>query len=155
MPLASIEMKIVTDNKRLRRPTDFVREGEDISEIVEALFQGLEEHNAVGLSANQLGYKKRVFVMSMKPRPPVCLVNAVIVKNRGGQVGKERCLSLPGFEVKIKRPQRITLKGLNQYFKPVKYKLSGLQARIACHEINHLDGILIIDYEEEARVDSQ
>lgn len=140
-------MKIVTNEKQLRKPTDFVKEGEDISEMVDSLFREMQENDALGLAANQLGYKKRLFVMSIEPWPPICVVNALILKNRGSQVGMEGCRSLPGVKVRVKRPQQITLRGVNQYFRPVKYRLSGLQARIACHEIDHLIGKLITDHE--------
>ena len=145
---------IVTDIRFLRKPTEEVQEGEDISEIVDSLFNGLKEFNAIGLSANQLGYNKRIFVMAMKPHPPICVVNPIITKVRGSRVREESCLSIPetlrhsGSRISLRRPQQITIKGLNQYFKAVKYKLSGFQARVACHEIDHLDGKLIIDYKE-------
>lgn len=145
-------MNIVTNEKYLRRPTDFVHDSEDIAEIVDNLFQGLKEHDTLGLAANQLGYKKRIFVMSMKPQPRICVVNALIMKQRGSQVVLEGCHSLPGVEVRVKRPLQITLKGVNQYFKPVKYRLSGLQARTACHEVDHLIGKLITDYGVEAKI---
>lgn len=136
--------KIVTDKKKLRRPTKIVEESTDIKEEVAALFLSLGE-DADGLAANQLGYNLHIFVMRLDPQPPICIVNPVIKKVRGSQLGKERCLSLPGVELVIKRPQHITVKGLNQYYRSVKYKLSGRQARVACHEIDHLKGKLIID----------
>ena len=145
---------IVTDIGFLRKRTEEVQEGEDISEIVDSLFNGLKEFNAIGLSANQLGYNKRIFVMTMKPYPSICVVNPTITKVRGSRVRGESCLCIPetlrhsGSGISVRRPQQITIKGLNQYFKPVKYKLSGFQARVACHEIDHLNGKLIIDYKE-------
>jgi len=56
------------------------------------------------------------------------------------------CESLPGKSVYVERPKLIKVKGLNQYLEPVTYSLSGFSARVACHEIDHLDGKLIIDY---------
>lgn len=143
-------MDIVTSITQLRKPTKQVGSGDDISDIVANLFAELGMYrNAGGLSANQLGYNKRVFVMIMKPCPPICIVNPLITKQRGSQIGEEFCLSLPGHPVTVKRPQQIVVKGENQYHKYVKYKLSGLQARIACHEIDHLNGKLITDYKLE------
>lgn len=140
-------MEIVTDIIKLRKPAKIVKEGDDIEECVEGLFQGLKErNNAVGLSANEIGYKYSIFVMDMPTGPPICVMNPVITKQRGSGVRKEVCLSIPGVEVIVKRPKQIVVKGINRYFKPVKYKLSGFQARIACHEIDHLFGKLIIDY---------
>lgn len=141
-------MNIVTNVAKLRKPTEWVAGDDDSSEIAASLFAELKERNAVGLSANQLGYKKRIFVMTMKPSPAVCIVNPLITKQRGNQIGEECCLSLPGVSVTVKRPQQVVIKGENQYRKHVRYKLSGQQARIACHEIDHLVGKLIIDYKE-------
>ena len=141
-------MNIVTNIAQLRKSTKLVDDNEDIGEIVNNLFQGLKEHNAMGLSANQLGYNKRIFVMTMKPYPPVCVVNPIIAKERGSQLTEEGCLTLPGVIVKVKRPRQVVIKGQNQYHKPVKYRLNGQQARIACHEVDHLIGKLITDYKQ-------
>lgn len=142
-------MEIVTDITKLRKPTKFVEEGDNINQSVEDLFLGLKEFSAIGLSANQLGYSHRIFVMMMPAGPPICLVNPMISKVRGNNIREEGCLSIPKVKVTIKRPQQLTIKGVNRYFKPVKYKLSGLQARVACHEVDHLFGKLILDYKEE------
>jgi len=155
--------KIITDQEFLRKPTEEVKEGGDIREIydiVAALFKtlkGSEEilgMKALGLSANQLGYTKRIFVMDMRPYPPVCIINPVITRVKGSQVREESCFSIPetmspGKGITVKRPLKVVVRGLNQYFKPVKYKLTGLQARVAYHEIDHLNGKLITDYKEE------
>ena len=109
-------MKIVTNEKLLRRPTDFVEDGEDISEIVDNLFLEMHNHDALGLAANQLGYDKRIFVMSMKPWPPICMVNAVIKKTRGSQVAMEMCKSLPGVQVSVKRPPANNAEGRQPVF---------------------------------------
>ena len=142
-------MEIVTDKRQLHKPCKPVKQGQDISEIVTNLLNELEERGALGLSANQLGYNHQVFVMRVNAGSPVCVVNPVITKERGTQLGPEQCHSLPEKVLSVKRPSRIVVKGLNQYFKPVKYRLSGFYARIACHEIDHLNGILIIDRGEE------
>jgi len=149
---------IVTDQTFLRKITEEVKEGEDISEIVSTLFNELKHSEeirgveAFGFAANQFGYSKRIFVMKLKPYSPICIVNPFITKERGSQVREEGCFSIPQTikePLVVKRPMQITVKGLNQYLKPVKYKLSGLQARVACHEVDHLNGKLIIDYKEE------
>lgn len=142
-------MKLVTNVTQLRKPTKEVDGDEDISEIVANLFEGLKEYHALGLSANQLGYNKRIFVMRMNAYPPVCVVNPIIAKERGSQLAEETCLSLPGVGVRVKRPYQIVVKGENRYRKPVKYRLRGQQARIACHEMDHLWGKLITDYKQE------
>lgn len=140
---------IVTDQKKLRKPAKLVKEGEDIAEIADALLNELKGRNAWGLSANQFGYDRQVLVMKVSVGPPVCVVNPSISKERGSQVRTEHCLCLPGETIEVKRPQQIVLKGINRYFKPVKYRLSGIYARTACHEVDHLNGILITDKGKE------
>lgn len=139
-------MEIVTDQDYLHKPTALVTEGDDISSIVESLFTELKEHDGLGLSANQLGYSARICVMKYDPYPPLCLVNPKITKRKGTQEKDEGCFCLP-WEVRviIERPYEVVVKGYNQYFKRVRYRFKGLQARIACHEIDHLNGILITD----------
>lgn len=137
---------IVTDIEQLRRPTSFVEPGSDITEIVANLFRELQEFNASGLSANQLGYSLRIFVMTLDSSPPICCVNPIIAKEKGHQERNEKCLSLPGIIRRVKRPNSVTIKCLNQYLRPVRHKFQGLEATIACHEIDHLLGKLIIDY---------
>ena len=140
-------MDIVTDEKRLREPCRFVEEGEDISLIVADLFREMDEHLGGGLAAPQLGYDVRVFVMWNILGPPICIVNALVVKEKGGnEVRLERCLSLPGIAVKVKRPMEVVIKGFNQFFKPVRYRFRDGLARIALHELDHCCGRLITDY---------
>ncbi len=142
-------MTIITNERDLRKPTEWVKETDSIKQVADDLFREMKEHEGcVGLAANQLGYEYRMFVMDMKPLPPICIVNPVVIKQRGSQIATETCLSLPGESVVIKRPHLVKVKGINQYFRPVKHQLSGLLARVACHEIDHLCGKLIIDYKE-------
>lgn len=139
-------MKIVTDIERLRKPTEWVKQSDPVLEIAAELFEGMLEHNAQGLAANQLGYSLRMFVMKLQPNTTICIVNPLITKTRGSYESNESCLSLPGVTVRVKRPMEVRVKGGNQYFKPVHYHFRGIEARRACHEIDHLIGKLIIDY---------
>lgn len=144
-------MEIVTNIKKLRRVSRDVNADDHPEEIAKALLAALEKPPAegrhfLGIAAPQFGYLLRMIVMRYGT-DRICLVNPVITKARGHQSRVEMCESLPGKKIVIKRPKIVTVKGLNQYLKFVKYKLSGLSARVACHEIDHLDGRLIIDYE--------
>jgi len=147
-------MEIVTDIQKLRKECKPVSDSEDVTKIVEALLTKLEESTkevpTVGLSANQLGFNKRICIIKAHSYPPMCFVNPVIIKERGHCVRGESCLSLPDTlktPILVRRPKGITVRGVNQYGKSFRYKLSGFEARVACHEIDHLNGKLIIDYE--------
>jgi len=115
-------------------------------ELLEALNADYGKMTAVAVAANQISHQIRMIIMLDKPRPPIYLVNPVMFKVRGNQRKPETCLSLPGVEVVIPRPAIVTVRALNQYFKPVRHTFRGFQARVFCHELDHLNGKLIIDY---------
>ncbi|MBQ8882610.1 MAG: peptide deformylase, partial [Clostridia bacterium] len=73
------------------------------------------------------------------------LVNPVIVNESGKQIGPEGCLSVPGRQGEVVRPQRITVEAQDRNGKKKTYKLSGFPAVAFCHEIDHLDGAIYID----------
>ncbi len=147
-------MNIVTSERLLRKPTKPVKETDDIEQVVEDLFRELKERDTLGLAANQLGYSCRVLVMSMEPMPPICIVNPQVTKQKGSQLGTEYCLSVPEEKAVIKRPYVVVVRGVNQYFRPVRYRMRGQQARVACHEVDHLLGKLITDHEEKEAKDA-
>lgn len=145
-------MEIVTDVAALRRKCLAVKDFKKVGEFAEIMFDALRNYDgpaapAVAIAANQLGSRWRMFVMFIPWNPPICIVNPVITKQRGSQLGPEGCLSLPGKVVYIKRSRYITIKAVNQYGRYHKYKFNGVDARVALHEIDHLDGKLITDYE--------
>lgn len=138
--------KIVTDIAVLRVPCIPATEQDDVLQLSEYLFSKMVEFRGQGLAANQVGGNIRVIVMQVAGRPPVCIVNPVIVKMKGWQKANEGCLSLPGRLVMVKRPAMVRVAGFNQYWQPVRYRFQGIEARRACHEIDHLNGKLITDY---------
>ena len=100
--------------------------------------------NASGLSAVQIGIPKRVVVLKDGDRL-IKLINPVIIKKYGEQQVMEGCLSIPGIRGKVKRPYRVIVKALNNRGKTIVVEGKGFLASAACHEIDHLDGVLFID----------
>lgn len=144
-------VEIIKNIDYLRQVSRPVFSLEDPGAIARLLFDGLRQSYpgglmAMGLSAIQLGYPLRVIALRDDPRPLICLVNPEIVKARGSRADFETCLSLAGQRVKVTRPEIVKVKGLNEYMKPAVYNFRGLQARVACHELDHLNGVLITDY---------
>jgi peptide deformylase len=106
----------------------------------------------VGLAAPQVGVLQRFFVAELPEDPEAnqsaqtyILFNPEIVKGRGEQIGYEGCLSIPGYIGEVARDEQITVKGLDEKGKAVRFKLDGYLARVFQHEIDHLDGILYTD----------
>jgi len=144
-------MDIVTDRDYLHVRCREAVEGDPVLETAEMMFKELKEHDALGFAANQFRVNLRMFVMRMTltSDAPMCIVNPIITKRRGSDTREEKCLSAE-VTLRVERPKDVTVKGVNQYFRPIKYKFTGLGAHIVSHEIDHLDGKLITDVVEEA-----
>jgi peptide deformylase len=101
----------------------------------------------VGLAATQLGVLHRVLVYRAYPEDPiVALVNPVLTWHSDEiEVGEEGCLSLPGVHVEVERPARVRVRARDEHGEEVEVEADGLRARVIQHEIDHLDGVLILD----------
>jgi peptide deformylase len=127
---------------------------DDLKRLVERMLRLMQDANGVGLAANQVGIIRRVFVFQPDPdSEPVAVVNPVIVE-RGDETesDEEGCLSMQGIQVPVERALTVRLEGRDPEGGEISLDLSELGARVAQHELDHLDGVLIIDRTtEEAR----
>ena len=116
--------------------------------LVRDMINLMLSNNGVGLAANQVGVLKQVFVASpnMRREEVLVLFNPRIIRRRGRVISEEGCLSLPGINIKIKRAASIEACGLDLEGKEIRIKADGLLARIIQHEVDHLNGKLILDY---------
>jgi peptide deformylase len=119
----------------------------DLGRLVEQLEHLLDGANGLGLAATQLGVLRRVFVLRPDPEEePQVIVNPQLVKGSEERVtDDEGCLSLQGVVIPVERHLRITLEARDPEGKELRLELEGLPARVAQHELDHLDGILILD----------
>lgn len=102
--------------------------------------------DGVGLAANQVGQLKRLIVLDIGQGPMVLVNPKILDKSKKREALEEGCLSLPGLSVKVRRPCKINL----EYFqlsdgRRIKLLAEGILARVILHEIDHLDGVLLID----------
>jgi peptide deformylase len=124
---------------------------EDLQRLVDRMIALMMDARGVGLAATQVGVLRRVFVFQPNPeRDPVALVNPRIAE-RGAEssVEEEGCLSLQGIRVPVERATTLTLEGKDATGAAVTYDLEAYEARIAQHELDHLDGVLIIDLTDD------
>ncbi len=125
------------------------RMDDDVRKLIDDMFETMYAASGVGLAAPQVGVGRRVIVVDVSPVekdvPPMALVNPEILSRRGMTEASEGCLSVPGVEGLVARPESVTVKGLNELGDPVKFEAGGLLARALQHEIDHLDGVLFID----------
>jgi peptide deformylase len=120
---------------------------EDLERLVERLKHLLRDANGLGLAATQIGVLRRVFVFLPDPeQEPVVLVNPRVAESSDERVtDDEGCLSLQGVVIPVERHERLTIEGGTPEGEQVQLELEGLPARIAQHELDHLDGVLILD----------
>ena len=119
----------------------------DLARLVEQLEHLLVDANGLGLAATQLGVLRRVFVLRPDPdEGSQVLVNPRLVDGSEEKVSDdEGWLSLQGVVIPVERHERVTVEAQDPEGKEVRLELEGLPARVAQHELDHLDGILILD----------
>ncbi len=118
---------------------------EDLERLAERMTALMHEASGVGLAATQVGVLRRIFVFTDEGEDRV-LVNPVItMSSRDNETDDEGCLSLRDVLVPVERPVAITIEGVDTKGEPVKLELGSSSSRIAQHELDHLDGVLIID----------
>jgi peptide deformylase len=101
----------------------------------------------VGLAANQVGVLNRVLVYRVHQQAPVsALINPEIEwSGDEEEILEEGCLSLPAVHVDVERPIHIRVRGVDEHGEPLTIEASGLEARVIQHEVDHLDGVLVLD----------
>lgn len=116
------------------------------SDLCIDLLDTMRHHKALGLSAIQINIPKRVLVYRNYAKEPSILVNPEVVSAKGTATSRdEGCLSVPNFRADIKRAKVIKVEAYDEYGSEVKIKANGAEAMILQHEIDHLNGILLID----------
>lgn len=135
------------DNPLLRRKSKRVRRIDgSIQRLIDDMIETLHSEHGVGLAAPQVGSLLRVIVIQVPEQEVIALVNPEIIKRSGERMIEEGCLSLPGYRGVIKRSVNVTAKGRDRQGKEVRIKADELLAQALEHEIDHLDGVLYIDY---------
>jgi peptide deformylase len=102
----------------------------------------------VGLAAPQVGVPLRVIVIGIPEEEDIVLINPEIVRRKGERMVTEGCLSIPGYFGVVKRAESVRAKGRSLSGKEIRIKAEELLAQALEHEIDHLNGVLYIDYLE-------
>ena len=134
----------------LKKPTEEVKFplSEENNIILDNMIKVMYQANGIGLAANQIGYNKRMFVMdtSNEKDSPQVFINPILrSKNNIKMTNMEGCLSCPGEDVKVKRSITVNLEWTCRHGKSQHKTFSYLPSRVVQHEMDHLDGKLIID----------
>ena len=123
----------------------------DIQKLIDDMLETMYAAPGIGLAAIQVGIPKRVIVLDIarkdEPKKPMCFINPEIInKSENNSSYEEGCLSVPGQFAEIERPEKCHIKYLDYYGKVQELKAEGMLATCIQHEMDHLEGILFIDY---------
>ena len=121
--------------------------GPELRAEVERMIAIMHDGMGVGLAATQLGVLRRLLVFQAGPDgEATALINPVIEwLSEEGSLAEEGCLSLPRVTMDVERPLHVRVSGRDAEGEPIEIEASGLEARVLQHEIDHLDGVLILD----------
>lgn len=112
--------------------------------LLDDMYETMRKADGVGLAAPQVGILKRCVVIDIGDGK-IELINPVITKTSGSQIGSEGCLSVPGVYGEVERPMRVTAEAFDRYGKKITVEGEELLARAICHEVDHLSGKLFLD----------
>ncbi len=119
---------------------------EKIKELIKDMIDTMHKYDGVGLAAVQVGILKKIIVIDLYDEKPIIkLINPTILKTKGKQEVEEGCLSFPNKYVKVIRPEEVTVEALDENGKKIKITGTGLLAQAICHEMDHLNGIVLTD----------
>lgn len=141
-------LKIITHpNKILRKKAQEIENVLDpkIQKLAQDMIKSMNKGKGIGLAAPQVGKSLSLITVNIKDGPLVLFNPKILWFSRKKEIDEEGCLSLPGKYGKIERSYKIKVKAQDREGKKVKFKAEGLLARVLQHEIDHLNGILIID----------
>ena len=119
--------------------------------LLSSMAKIMYENEGIGLAAPQIGVDKRIIIVDTG-KGLLKLINPQVIEEEGEDSLSEGCLSLPEIFVPVNRAKRIRIEGLNEDKKLVKLRIEGFLARVIQHEVDHLNGVLIIDYATEKRM---
>ena len=129
--------------------TDF---DDDLRRLVDRMIELMHDAQGVGLAATQVGVLRRLFVFEPDDEGPRAIVNPVVVERADETaVDDEGCLSLQGVRVPVERSTRVVLEGKDPNGEDVRVELDEYGSRVVQHELDHLDGVLIIDRTDDER----
>lgn len=127
-----------------------------VQKLIDDMLETMRSASGVGLAAPQVGKSLRVVVIEVPGYEPLALINPEFVRQEGKRRVEEGCLSIPGYKGEIQRSITIVIKGLDRGGHPVRIKATAsedspeesLLAQALEHEIDHLNGVLYVDYLE-------
>ncbi|MDD5134122.1 MAG: peptide deformylase [Phycisphaerae bacterium] len=145
-----LQLEIYPGSQVLRQTARSVEVfGDDVQILAAQMLDYMRQNKGIGLAAPQIGLSRRIIVAEVY-NDQVCIVNPRIVCVAEWDWLEEGCLSLPGKSINVKRRRTIEVEGMDVKGNEMSVSAAGIFARVLQHEIDHLNGVLICDYELRA-----
>lgn len=142
--MAIREIRLKGDEILYKKCKEVTKFDKKLHILLDDMYDTMKEHDGVGLAAPQVGILKRAVVIDTG-EGRIELINPVIIKESGSQVGSEGCLSVPKVFGEVERPMNVTVRAQDRDGNWFEKDGEALMARAFCHEIEHLDGKLFLD----------
>jgi peptide deformylase len=147
--MAVLEIMTYPNATLARRAEEVEKVDGKIRKLISDMVDTMYANEGVGLAAPQVGVSKRVIVVDARPYDPstslICVVNPEVVSEGGGVLHEEGCLSVPECVEGIKRKEWIKVRGLDEMGREIELEGEGMLAIVLQHEIDHLNGKVILD----------
>jgi peptide deformylase len=149
--MAKLPIVMLPDPILRKLSTPVERVDDELRRLADDMLETMYDAPGVGLAAIQVGIPRRLFVLDVadedeKPSPLVLFNPEIVALGSETRLHEEGCLSIPDFRVEIERPASLTLSYIDRDGNPRELDAEGLLATAIQHEVNHLDGKLIIDF---------
>ena len=149
-----MELIKFTDPALRKVPETFDFETGNAKELADTLWEESRRLRGLGLSANQVGIDSKVFVMGVDEKNRKNVFNPQVISvSKDTELAREGCLSYPGLWLSVKRPKEVTLSYQTVDGTHVVETFIGLQARIAQHEFDHMEGLNFSDHVSQLKLD--
>lgn len=145
MSAVALEIKTFGDPVLKTRAAKVKEFDDALLRLTEEMLVTMHDREGVGLAANQVGRLRRVLVAAVEEDEYVVVNPVIEAFSDETEVLAEGCLSIPGIQVEVERPVAITLSGQDAAGEDLRLEVEGLLARVFQHEVDHLDGVLILD----------
>ncbi len=142
--MASYQIRLFGDPVLTQRASEVTDIDGKLVRLAEDMVETMHDAHGLGLAAPQIGIQKRLFVYQLPEQEPVTIINPTITETRGEWEYEEGCLSIPGLFFPIVRPKEIHLTGYDLEGNEISIEADEVEARCFQHELDHLDGRLLL-----------
>ena len=147
--MAILEIRKYPDDVLKKKALPVEKVDKNLQRLIDNMIETMYAAPGIGLAAPQVGVSKKLLVIDISSKeektPLIVLINPEITESDGLIDSEEGCLSLPDYTTIVKRADWLIVKGLDREGNPIEMECTGLLARAIQHEMDHLDGVLLID----------